>query len=84
MRPNKLHISHDQKTIESNNESKIKKINMGEHFRDCFRFTLMIKASKSIIENKMLEKRNKNEKLSNDKIKELCNMLKSRDIFHSK
>ena len=66
---------------------RIKKIKIGEQFKDCFKFTLKMKDIKSklnTIDDKILNKVNKSDKLPNNYIKQLCNMLKTRDLFYSK
>jgi hypothetical protein len=71
----------------TNQAIRTKKIKIGEQFKDCFKFTLKLKEIKSkvnSIEDKILDKINKTEKLPNQYIKQLCNFLKTRDVFHQK
>ena len=66
------------------NKINTKKINLKDRFKDCFTFTLSIKENKSIWEDKLLEKGYRKEKMSPKKIKDLCNLLKSRDALYVK
>ncbi len=67
--------------------NRTKKIKIGEQFKDCFKFTLKLKEIKTkvnSVEDKILDKMNKTQKLPNQYIKQLCNFLKTRDVFHHK
>jgi hypothetical protein len=68
---------------------KIKTVSLKEHFKNCFPHTVKLKENnfkmKAMIEDRLFDKQHKSTKtLSSQHIKNICNLLKTKDFFYSK